>query len=502
MKKNHISSLDGLRGIACLLVFNFHWAFDNGYGNRTEGMASTVNLWWELPWVTWMYAGKSMVYVFFVISGYVLSYKPLTQIHQNRGTVATACYSTLASSAFRRGIRLFLPTMVDTIFTALLIRTPIFGLSIQTYLDTKIKRYYLDIWMGPKRPEDSFWKELRAALTTCWGYVDSSMIPWTERDIDVRKYDDVHWTIPIEFKCSMLLFILLLSTAHIRTRARLVIHCLACLYTFSNNRIALFCFFAGMVLAEVDIIARVSGDTEHSPSTDHLLGAMDLESSAGHEDMELEKELMRRTTAGRSRGRQSSRCFFLRSKPATTTAWLAIFIFGIYLNVASLKPDAQPSAGYSVVVSKIVASLCGNSDPVEATRCLGAILVTWSVANTADTFIGSIFSNRLAQWLGRISFGIYLTHLDVIRILGLSLIPFIYRFCAGVDALPNPYMWHEGGGLSEWQIFKIVILGWLACLPFVLICGHLFWYHVDQRAVSFSRYVEGKLKIPKATRTG
>lgn len=328
------------------------------------------------------------------------------------------------------------------------------------------------------------------------------MIPWTERDIDVRKYDDVHWTIPIEFKCSMLLFILLLSTAHIRTRARLVIHCLACLYTFSNNRIALFCFFAGMVLAEVDIIARVSGDTEHSPSTDHLLGAMDLESSAGHEDMELEKELMRRTTAGRSRGRQSSRCFFLRSKPATTTAWLAIFIFGIYLNVASLKPDAQPSAGYSVVVSKIVASLCGNSDPVEATRCLGAILVTWSVANTADTFIGSIFSNRLAQWLGRISFGIYLTHLDVIRILGLSLIPFIYRFCAGVDALPNPYMWHEGGGLSEWQIFKIVILGWLACLPFVLICGHLFWYHVDQRAVSFSRYVEGKLKIPKATRTG
>ncbi|KIW14723.1 hypothetical protein PV08_07507 [Exophiala spinifera] len=488
--KSHISSLDGLRGIACLLVFNFHWAYDNGYGYRTYGMASTVNLWWELPWVTWTYAGKSMVYVFFVISGYVLSYKPLTQIHQNRGTVATACYSTLASSAFRRGIRLFLPTMVDTVITALLLRTPIVLPSIYTFLSTKNNRSYLDIWMGPKRPEDSFWQEIRTALLTCWGYVDSSIVPWNEREIDVRKYDDVHWTIPVEFKCSMLLFTLLLSTTHIRTGYRLAIHCLACLYTFTNNRPALFCFFAGMVLAEIDIVGKAS-DTEVSPSTSHLLGPMDLE-SAGGEDVDLEKEYMRWTSS----------LPVPRSKAATTTAWLTTFIFGIYLNIASMKPDAEPSAGYSVVVSRIVASLCGNSDPVEATRCLGAILVTWTVANTTDTVIGSVFASPLAQWLGRISFGIYLTHLDVIRILGLSLMPFLYRVCAGVDRLPQPEMWEEGGGLSNWQIFKIVILGWLVCLPFVLICGHLFWCHVDQRVVNFSRYVEAKLRMPKATRAG
>jgi len=496
--QNHISSLDGLRGIACFLVYNFHWAFENGYGNRTEGMASTVNLWWEQPWISWMYAGKSMVYVFFVISGYVLSYKPLTQIHQNHGATAATCYPTLASSVFRRGIRLFLPTMIDTLVTALLIRTSIFEMSIRTFLDTKMKKLYLDIWMGPKRPEDTIWQELRVAIITCWGYIDSAVIPWSEREIDVRKYDDVHWTIPVEFKCSMMLFILLISTAHIRTRARLFIHCLACLYAFTNGRQALFCFFAGMVLAETDVMARIA-DAVAPPSKDHLLDARDLE-AASHESKESEKEYLRRSMK-KPRWQRPGRTF-LCLRPTATLARTITLIFGMYLNVASLKPQAEPSMGYSTVVDKIVASICGNSDPVEATRSIGAVLVTWTVANSTDTCIGFLFSNRVAQWLGKISFGIYLTHLDVIRILGLSLIPIFYRVGAGVDILPNPYIWHEGGGLSEWQIFKVVILGWLTCLPFVLICGYLFWYHVDQRAVRFSKYVEQRLKTPKASRKG
>ncbi|KIV84086.1 hypothetical protein PV11_06060 [Exophiala sideris] len=507
---NRITSLDGLRGIACLLIFNFHWVLEHGYGNRTKDAAAEVNLWWEMPWISWMYAGNSMIYVFFVISGYVLSHKPLTQIHQNNGA-RTAAYPTIASSAFRRGIRLFLPTMLDTFITALLVRTPIYDLSIRTFLDAKMRKSFLDIWIGPKRPETTFWQEMRVAFRTCWGYIDSGMIPWSNREIDVRAYDDVHWTIPVEFKCSMMLFMLLLSTANLRTRVRLVIHCVAALYAFTNNRQALFCFFAGMVLAETDVITKVA-DTARSMTDEALLLSLDLE-AADQEFSEMEKEYL--TSAGRRQKLRWQRprragMFFLPNlcpppglmcvRSGSTIAWVVILVVGLYLNVASAKPLAQPSFGHTTIVTKIVASLCGNSDPVEATRSIGAVLITWTVANSSESCVGALFSNRLVQWLGKISFGIYLTHLDVIRGLGLTIIPVLYRVGAGLTSLPNPQELIEGGGLSQGQIFRIIVLGWAVCLPVVMICGHLFWYAVDRRVVKLSRFVEQKLRQPKASR--
>ncbi|KAI1613347.1 hypothetical protein EDD36DRAFT_262786 [Exophiala viscosa] len=510
---NHVLSLDGLRGIACLVVFNYYWVFEHGFGSRTKDMAIGVNLWWEMPWISWMYAGKSMIYVFFVISGYVLSHKPLTQIHQNNGATAATAYPTIASSVFRRGIRLFVPTMIDTFITALLVRTPIYDSSIRTFLDAKMRKSFLDIWIGPKRPETTFWQEMWVALKTCWGYIDTAMIPWSDSDIDVRAYDDVHWTIPVEFKCSMLLFILLLSTASLRTRARLVIHCLAALYAFTNDRQALFCFFAGMILAETDVMTRLA-ETARSTTEDEepLLLSPDLE-AADQNFTETEKEYL--TSAGRKgkpRWQRPRRAglFFPQNlcppaglfcvRSGSAMAWIIALVVGLYLNVASVKPLAQPSFGYATVVTRIVASLCGNSDPIEATRSIGAVLITWTVANSSESCVGALFSNRLVQWLGKISFGIYLTQLDVIRILGLTIIPVLYRVGAGVSSLPNPYEAMEGGGLSQGQIFRIVILGWAASLPFVLMCGYSFWYLVDRRVVKLSKYVEQKLRQPKVSR--
>lgn len=337
------------------------------------------------------------------------------------------------------------------------------------------------------------------------------MIPWSDREIDVRRYDDVHWTIPVEFKCSMMLFILLLSTASLRTRARLLIHGLAALYAFTNNRQELFCFLAGMVLAETDIMARLA-DTARSTANEFLLLSPDLE-AADHDTVETEKGSLE------SMGRKAQPCWqkphhaglgfplnlglpaeLLRARCSPTIIWSVILVVGMYLNVASLKPLAQPSFGYATIVTKFVASLCGNSDPVEATRSIGAVLITWTVANGSESWFGGLFTNKLVQWLGKISFGVYLTHLDVIRILGLTLIPLLYQVGAGVDSLPIRHLAHEGGGLSQGQIFRIVMLGWVACLPFVLICGHLFWHHVDRRVIQWSKLIEQKLKQPKSSR--
>lgn len=77
-KQHAIAALDGLRGWASLLVFNFHflftytWKVAVGWGFNRDNYGL-----WQLPIIHMAVSGHIMVAIFFVISGYVLSYKPL-----------------------------------------------------------------------------------------------------------------------------------------------------------------------------------------------------------------------------------------------------------------------------------------------------------------------------------------------------------------------------------------------------------------------------------------
>ena len=77
-KVHEIAPLDGLRGWACLLVFNFHflftytWAVSTGWGFAGQNYGIH-----QLPIVHILISGHIMVAIFFVISGYVLSHHPL-----------------------------------------------------------------------------------------------------------------------------------------------------------------------------------------------------------------------------------------------------------------------------------------------------------------------------------------------------------------------------------------------------------------------------------------
>lgn len=70
------SALDGLRGFACCAVFVYHsvtpysHTFLYGYGGTED------RHFYQLPFLHLHFSGPTMVSVFFVISGCVLSYKP------------------------------------------------------------------------------------------------------------------------------------------------------------------------------------------------------------------------------------------------------------------------------------------------------------------------------------------------------------------------------------------------------------------------------------------
>ena len=74
------SYLDGLRGLASFIVFAHHYTCEYVYpyvayyGVNAEKVPSSPL---QLPFIRVVYAGRPMVHIFFVISGFVLSKKPL-----------------------------------------------------------------------------------------------------------------------------------------------------------------------------------------------------------------------------------------------------------------------------------------------------------------------------------------------------------------------------------------------------------------------------------------
>jgi peptidoglycan/LPS O-acetylase OafA/YrhL len=116
--------LDGMRGFACVMVFINHAALPL-YPNADLGFWSFggfKNDYYitQLPIIRLLYSGPVMVFIFFVLSGFSITLKPLKLARRGASNLL---YNSLVSSTFRRASRLYVPSV-----------TLLFLVLIQTYL--------------------------------------------------------------------------------------------------------------------------------------------------------------------------------------------------------------------------------------------------------------------------------------------------------------------------------------------------------------------------------
>lgn len=229
--------LDGLRGFAAFLVYWQHhelWPLrerpagqilENGFGFDGQYYFAA------LPVVRTLFTGGHFgVAVFFVISGYVLSAKPLSLI--GSGEIAKLG-ENVGSALFRRWLRLHLPILAVSLM----------------YLTSW---HLFDIWTLAPDHEPTFRQELWHWYTEFKNYsflFRNGGPAWL-------TYNFPAWSLPIEFRGSIIVYTVLIACSRFTRNARLWMD-IGLIYYFMYIVDGWFgaLFVAGMLLCDLDLLA-------------------------------------------------------------------------------------------------------------------------------------------------------------------------------------------------------------------------------------------------------
>jgi peptidoglycan/LPS O-acetylase OafA/YrhL len=239
--------LDGIRGIGAVLVFIQH--FTTPFLPAIVGDKSRELHSWSMfqyPILRLFYSGGSFsVALFFVLSGFALSRKPMV-LKKNFGTELGLIEKEIGSAIFRRGIRLFLPAISVVIIMMM-------GACFGAYED-----------MVPGLPADRF--DLRAPkhlpspidqILDASNFVLSQLLypsQWLHHvPVTAGGMYGFHlWTISVEFWASQLLFLGLIALIRCKRSTRAATMSLLVFYALWCFRWEIALFLMGAIICDFD----------------------------------------------------------------------------------------------------------------------------------------------------------------------------------------------------------------------------------------------------------
>lgn len=432
------SFLDGIRGYAAFIVAYVHlvparerWLLPTYGHDETDGLGSSVL---QLPFVRALFAARPMVHIFFVISGYVLSCKAIRLIRRGQHEKAA---SVLSSMIFRRGIRLFLPCIAGIIWMDM---TAWFG---------------LQRWQSPT----TAWGKIQnighniGILMTCWSW------DW-ENSYALMQL----WTIPVEFACSMLLFVVLMGLSHVRPWLRFAITGGIMIHSHASGHWGPFEFLAGMCMAEIEEIIQERAKARAL----RLAAATGAAADFGLNLPTLEKALP-----------------FVSVFPSISPAfWTLIFLFGLFL-AGYPEQGAESSFGFAHITHFTPQVYLNAGAPLPSYFWFGISAILILASSFRLRPLQSFFETSLAQYLGKVSYSVYIIHYTTVLVLG-------DRICDTA---------HHLVGDADTQITRLMVVALEITMLMILVIwqADLFWRVIDRPATNFARWLEDRCRKPTAT---
>jgi peptidoglycan/LPS O-acetylase OafA/YrhL len=409
----YTAALDGLRGFAAFIVVTYHWFlfFYDMNGGYIPGSAHAVFT--NLPFVKFFTNGVASVAIFFVISGYALSYKPLKL---SRTQSWESLHQTLCSSVFRRALRLYLPCLFN-----------LFCLSILFWMGINEpgRKNITQAWLGSNWYPPRF-ESLSGTFRLYFDVAMNLANPWSWDVYRPIEIDSNMWTIPIEFRASMVLFLFLLGLGKVTRFIRLTLFAIGIVSATYGQRSDMVLFLAGSILADLD-----------------------LEADSRHYD------------------RAAPTGFSIRHN----VGWSAVILFGVYMASSPLA-GADQSIGYGFIswLSNKVYWFQAAWFP----WTIGGILLVY--AATKPNFLHRFLMTDIIQYLGHISYAMYIVHGALLRVLAYNLVPLLWKITG-----------HSGAGY-----FVGSVVGYFLSIAVLIPVADAFWRGIDAPSIRFAKWVESK----------
>jgi len=398
------SYLDGLRGLFSCIVFVHHviipWckSVDMGYGTVADRPIYDNYSFFKLPLIKVLHTGPT-VPVFYVVSGFVMSYKPLRLIRKGD---MDALAKAMTSSVFRRPMRLFLPPLAGTFLACLAAYAGFYTFNYKSMPGHRSVHPHqfptLALQIG------DWLRSVRQDITN----------PFTWRHPE-GEYNSNLWTIPAQFRCSMITFLVLMGTAPVKPMARTGILIALWLYCFNMGRWDIAAYLAGVFISERKLITleqEAASATDASPT-------------------------LPQSTTKPTRGRS---VYF----------WRFIFLVGLWFgSFPRVKAgDALNTPGFHYMAMFI--------SRWEFWHTHSATLMVWAMGN--DPLLQRFFTLAPFRYLGGLSFSIYLVHGPLLHWFGWSLVPKMIMI-TGNETMRQ---WAQGCALATAILLPIVV--WVADL--------------------------------------
>lgn len=227
--------LDGLRGVAALSVATMHMSVYThtnlelcyGAGVGWQRWNTSLAAWpiFRLPFT----GGHFAVILFFTISGYVVPRRLISLLNEGR---KDDFVEAINAAMVRRPGRLYIPVL----FMSLVLPTFLHITGIPVVFPTIQSNMFLELW--------AWWKDQMKFL---YYYRGGFLFTY---------YNPHTWTIPVELRGSMNIFVFLFAVHQCSTRWRVLLCLGMTLYLAVGASGAWYAaFFAGMFTSELDLIA-------------------------------------------------------------------------------------------------------------------------------------------------------------------------------------------------------------------------------------------------------
>ncbi|KAK6533611.1 hypothetical protein TWF694_002548 [Orbilia ellipsospora] len=402
-----------------------------------------------------------MVEVFFVISGFALSYK-VANLSRKPVSYADshAILRNLASSIWKRYLRLVLPCAGTFILVTLFVGAGWFeAVPFE-------QRGGLRGLVEPRPPKmDSFFGQLEWGLKDFYKFAVPLTLFFDVGYAVYRWETDSHlWTIPQEFHQSLCLFLTIVGLSHIKRwlRMRVFLPCIVVIALYNMYwEYSLFIF--GFLLAEVYV--SILSTSENSTSS----GVSDTASLPIY---------------------SKERRYSYASEILKKTGLVVLFILSLYLcSYPEVSPQPDSTTGFTFLEA-LTPPRYTEDTWHRFWLTLGAYLLVFSIMMLPK--IHTILCSKLFQYLGRISFSLYLVHGTIVRSLGYALVHWGWRQM-GVSALWENDSLPDNVKDLEARRIVMVFLGFVGIIPVTIWSADIFWRVVDMPSVRFVRWLESKL---------